>query len=1750
MNTYIPLAARAGWCFGAGLKAAVCGSALLLWARPGSAVERQVLRGHVPQAIASLGLPPTGRLLGTNRLNLAVGLPLRNTNALHKLLEDIYDPASPLFRHYLTPEQFTEQFGPSQRDYDAVRRFATSHAFEITATHSNCVLLDVAGQVADIEKAFHVTLHSYRHPREARQFFAPDVEPSVEAGLPVLDLSGLNNYSIPRPASHRTSATTAVGAGSGSAQSGNWKAKDLRNAYAPGVTLAGEGQMVGLLAFEAFYPGDIIAYENMAGLPNVPIQVVLLDGFNGIPVTSDPNGIGEASLDIEMAISMAPGLSKVVVFDAGPNTGFNLNDILNAMVANSEIKQFSSSWGGFAQSATSDNIFRQMAVQGQSFFQDSGDGDSLANSEFSSLATWPAEDPYVTSVGGTSLAMNGAGASYASERVWNDGNVPPGWYGAGYVGSGGGVSASYPIPTWQQGLDMSANRGSTTMRNFPDVAMVAENVEVVAGGSTWTGWYGTSFATPLWAGFMALVNQEAAANGQPPVGFLNPALYALGKSADYTNNLHDITVGSNATATSGGLYPAVPGYDLCTGWGSPKGSNLIHSLALPQRLGIAPNSPLVFTGPAGGPLNPGALTYSLTNRNGSLNWTLGLDAAWLSVSATNGILLAGGAATVIAVTPNVLATNLAAGSYAATLNFTNLNDRSVQRRQVALAIVAPPLITSQPANQAALEGMTATFSVGTATNALLSYQWRFNSASGLTNLTDRGGISGSVTPSLTIGNVSPGDVGAYTVMVTNAAGSVTSSSASLTITTGQAPVIVSGPASQTILPGAIATFTVSAAGDQPLSYFWQMNGSNLTDTGNIHGSATATLTIANATVANSGSYSMVVTNSSGSVTSALAVLNLTGVTTLGGSLQTLYSFTTNSLGCLPFAGLIQANNGRFYGTASLGGPQGVGTVFQMDSNGVVTLVYGFPKGNGGNYPPNGSLPYAALVQGTNGLLYGTTVAGGANGNGSVFRMNTNGAAVTWSLNVASSGSVPYGGLVQGRDGNFYGTTWQGGVWQGGLWGYLGGAPYGTVFKLMANGSLAAIHSFNYEDGAYPSSTLVQGGDGSFYGTTPNGGTNGGWGTIFKITPSGILTPLFSFANTNGALPFAGLAQDIGGNFYGTTTAGGAYVAGTVFRLAADGRFMSLYSFTGGNDGSNSSGGLLLASDGNLYGTTVAGGVYGLGTVFRISPDGTLATLVQFDGYQGANPYGTLIQGTDGHLYGTTQNGGAYGWGAIFRLSIDSPLQITQQPQPQQAFAGDTAIFSVATLGSLPISYQWLKNGTSLSDGVNLSGSNSRTLALTNISVADAALYSVVVSNVYGSVTSVAARLEVISSSPYVISGPEAQTVLAGSTVTFSVKAGGDGPLAFQWQENGTNLFDGGKVSGSTTTTLTLAAVTAGNAGTYSVLVSNALDVVASSSAELSVFPVNPPGTALNIFSGGFSGAGPLNPYAGLIRGTNGYFYGTSLNGGSEIYGTTFRWISSGVALHAFTGGADGGTPFAGLIQTGDGNFYGVTSLGGSASFGTLFRLTASGAITTLHGFSGGNDGGNPLASLVQGSDGNLYGTASTGGSNGFGAVFCLTTNGLFTPLWSFNSTNGSYPAGPLMQGRDGRFYGTISAGGAHDLGAIFSLGTNGSFNSLVSFDNTRGAYPSNGLVQATDGALYGTASRGGTNGGWGTVFRTTADGTLVPLHSFSYEDGAYPVGGLVQATDGNLYGTSSQGGVGGRGTVFQITTNGLLRRRK
>jgi uncharacterized repeat protein (TIGR03803 family) len=1684
---------------------------LLATGGPSWAADLHVLPGHIPWATTNLNLQSVGRLASTNRLTLAIGLPWRNQEALVTVLDQIYNPASPGFHQYLTPAQFAESFGPTADDYQAVIDFANSNGLALAGTHPNRLLVDVSGSVAEIEQAFHVTLRLYQHPTENRTFYAPDAEPSLALTVPILHISGLDNYAPPRPYFHATPVGQTAGAipAAGSGPGGGYLGYDFRNAYAPGVSLTGAGQKVGLLEFDGYYPRDITAYESLAGLPGVTLSNVFLNGFNGTP---GGNNV-EVALDIDMAICMAPGLSEVLVYQ-----GFNPDDVLNRMATDNLAKQLSSSWGWSPLDPIALQIFQQFAAQGQSMYQASGDNDAFAGP-----VTQPSDDPYITIVGGTTLTMTTNGGSYLSERVWN-------WGGG--IGTGGGISTRYAIPTWQQGIDMTANLGSTTMRNLPDVALTADNVFLFANNGQQLAVGGTSCAAPLWAGFTALINQLALANNEPVAGFINPAVYALAKSGAYAAGFHDITVGNNESPSSPSRFPAVPGYDLCTGWGTPTGSNLIYALGFPEPLRLAPATDLLFTGPAGGPLNPAAQSYSLTNNgSGALAWTVSRNATWFTTSPAGGILTAGGPATLVTVKPNALASNLAAGTYTATLAFTNQNNHFGQNRQVTLAIVTSPVITSQPASQAVLQGMAASFNVGTASNALLYCQWQFDNGSYLTNLTDSGNISGSGTSTLTINNVSPTNVGAYSVVVSNAAGTVTSSTAYLTIVPWR-PVIVTQPTNQTVLPGAPATFNVAAVGSQPFSYRWQVNGTNLLDGGSISGSGTGALTVTNVTLANVGTYSVLISNSLGSAVSTGAALAVISVTAPGAALDTLYSFSAAPSGFNPYAGLTLARDGNLYGTTLQGGSSGFGTVFRLAGNGSVTFLHSFTAG------ADGAIPYAPLSLGSNGQLYGTTFTGGSTGDGVVFRIGTNGFFTPMtSLNFSNSGGFPVGGILQGRDGNFYATALQGGI-----------SGYGTIFRVTGGNFLSNLRALNSQDGSYPSSMLLQAPDGDFYGTAENGGTNGGWGTLFRISPSGNLSLLYSFGNIDGGVPIAGVVQDSDGAFYGTTYVGGTNAAGTVFKWTPDGTFKSLYSFSGAADGSNPFSGLVLSTDGNLYGATESGGAYGYGTVFRISPNGKLVTMAHFDGYQGANPEGTLIQAADGNLYGTTVNGGPGSAGAIYRLSINSPLQITHQPETQLAFLGDDVTFSVATYGSLPVSYQWRKNGRSLADGGSVSGSNLRTLSLTNVTVADAANYSVIVSNSYGSVLSSNAALELIVSPPFISLDPLEQTVLAGATVSLNVEAGGDEPLVYQWQKNGTNVVDGIGISGSLTRNLTLSSVTLAAAGTYSVIVSNDIDTVSSAGAVLTVVPLTPPGvaaTTLRAFPGGNAGQ---NPYAGLVQGRDGNLYGTTLNGGAAGYGTAYRLTTGGgfTLLHAFSDGLDGGAPFAGLVQGTDGNFFGAAFQGGALFSGELFRMNSGGAITPLYSFTGGADGSMPVASLIQASDSKLYGAAYQGGSDSYGSVFSLTTNGIFTPLTSFSYTNGSYPVAPLLQGSDGNLYGTTYTGGEHGYGTVLSLTTNGVLTTLASFNYNDGAYPVCGLVQDASGAFYGTTSAGGTNGGWGTVFRLAADGTLTSLYSFGSKDGATPFAGLLLATDGSLFGTTADGGVGGEGTAFRITTNGVL----
>src|SRR3984885_3802010 len=299
------------------------------------AAQTQMLHGSVPAIVSRL--QPISRLAMETRLNLAIGLPLRNQAALSKLIQQIYDPASPNYHHYLTPEEFTEKFGPTESDYQAAIAFAIANGLQVTATHPNRLLLDVSGTVPSIERALHVTMYTYRHPTENRTFYAPNTEPSVDLSVPILHTSGLNNSSLPQP---RLKAVELVNGqdtlpNAGSGPSGTYMGKDFRAAYVPDSSLNGSGQIVGLLQFDGYTASDITYYENLAGLPNITLSNVLIDGASGGP--SGSGGEVEVSLDIEMAISMATNLSKVMIYMAPNPSPFE--DILNPLVTNNLAKQ-------------------------------------------------------------------------------------------------------------------------------------------------------------------------------------------------------------------------------------------------------------------------------------------------------------------------------------------------------------------------------------------------------------------------------------------------------------------------------------------------------------------------------------------------------------------------------------------------------------------------------------------------------------------------------------------------------------------------------------------------------------------------------------------------------------------------------------------------------------------------------------------------------------------------------------------------------------------------------------------------------------------------------------------------------------------------------------------------------------------------------------------------------------------------------------------------------------------------------------------------------------------------------------------------------------------------------------------------------------------------------------------------------------------------------------------------------------------
>lgn len=631
---------------------------------------------------------------------------------------------------------------------------------------------------------------------------------------------------------------------------------------------------------------------------------------------------------------------------------------------------------------------------------------------------------------------------------------------------------------------------------------------------------------------------------------------------------------------------------------------------------------------------------------------------------------------------------------------------------------------------------------------------------------------------------------------------------------------------------------------------------------------------------------------------------------------------------------------------------------------------------------------------------------------------------------------------------FYGTTSAGGE-----------NEFGTVFRVTPDGALETLVDFTGTGGAFPGAMpeggLIFASDGNFYGTTSAGGANDE-GIVFRLSPTGTFTTLFEFDSTdmtnNGAFPRATLTESTtAGVFLGTTAGGGDNGDGTIFQIDSFGVVTTLVHFSAydmTNPGAGPTAPLILASDGNYYGTTRFGAKYDetykdQGTVFQLTPAGVHTTIAAFvwpipNDHRGLWPSGALVEGDDGFLYGTTIRGGNNDRGVVFRVGKGGGME---------------------TL--VDFDFQNSPKGSGPSGG-----------------------------------------LVQIASNEFI-----------GTTA-----AGGD--------------FNKGTVF----------------------RVSN----VMSSSATLTTV-VDLAGT------GSTNETGPAAPFGGLTEASNGYLYGTTAEGGTHEKGTVFRSTKAGVVevLVEFTGNGmteKGEQPLGALFEAIDGNFYGVTALGGTDNFGTVFRMTPGGELTTLiefTGTAGSQPGSYPSGGLADGGDGYLYGVTSHGGANDYGTVFRITLAGSFESLVSLTGdligAPGYHPRGTLVKATDGDFYGTTETGGVDSNGTIFRVTSTGIFTSL--FDMPLfSSYPY-GLIEGTDGNFYGVCEGNGfplpfggvSYSNYGNVFRYSPAGEYSVLASFYGDDengtkGRYPKARLFEGADGFLYGTTSAGGVSGFGTVFRCAT--------
>jgi subtilase family serine protease len=526
---------------------------------------------HVFSVVAQGKAQMLGPVPASQIMQLDVMLPVSDRTGLDAFVAKVSDPTSTSYRKYLTPQQFSALYGPSKQDYDATVRYLESYGLTVVGGSQLAMDVQVKGPASAIEAAFNVQLNNYQHPTEDRTFYSPDREPTTNLPFALWHISGLDNFSIPQPMLlNRNDVAKAKGitpeevtkhATTGSGPEDSFLGSDMRAAYYGSTVQTGAGQNLGLFEFVGTDLQDLATYyHNVHQTNTVPIYLYSTDGtpvqciYTRYDHFCDDT---EQTIDMTQALGVAPGLNSLTMYIGSTDSA-----IIGAMTTYDPLPlTISCSWGWSpVDESTLDPLFERMAVQGQSFFTASGDSANWAYSSF----VWPADDAYVTSVGGTDLVTTGPGGAWESESAWEY--------------SGGGLAVDgIDIPAYQSDYGIyvinGSNGGSTVYRNGPDVSANANfTYYVCADLSACTAnlYGGTSFAAPLWAGYMALSNEYSASVSFPSAGFINPVIY--GDNADsiesvtdwYSTTFHDITTGGQYDG-----FSAVSGYDLVTGWGSP-----------------------------------------------------------------------------------------------------------------------------------------------------------------------------------------------------------------------------------------------------------------------------------------------------------------------------------------------------------------------------------------------------------------------------------------------------------------------------------------------------------------------------------------------------------------------------------------------------------------------------------------------------------------------------------------------------------------------------------------------------------------------------------------------------------------------------------------------------------------------------------------------------------------------------------------------------------------------------------------------------------------------------------------------------------------------------------------------------------------------------------------------------------------------------------------------------------------------------